>query len=295
MMKKCHLWFAFILCGTVLYANSYQEQMIKAEKLFKAKKYKEAAETYEEAILETEKSSERIKAKYGYWESLKRSNSGDRIAAAEALLYEEPDLTPKQMAELIEFIAKRSNKERREKAITFGLQKKLSEYDRSLILKAAANSSGAYDKLNDEILAMKNPAPVARAVALGNVATRTLWAERAPQKALSMFEEALKNNELNSQNRQFFLLGKARCHFALKQYQAAELTYTQALMNGTQPDFQNAAYEELLGLYIRVTKQYVKIEPLLKQAAKDRNLRKKQRQVFINAIKEIEKRRNQQK
>ena len=66
-------------------------------------------------------------------------------------------------------------------------------------------------------------------------------------------------------------------------------------MNGTQPDFQNAAYEELLGLYIRVTKQYVKIEPLLKQAAKDRNLRKKQRQVFINAIKEIEKRRNQQK
>ena len=51
-MKKCHLWFAFILCGTVLYANSYQEQMIKAEKLFKAKKYKEAAETYEEAILE---------------------------------------------------------------------------------------------------------------------------------------------------------------------------------------------------------------------------------------------------
>ena len=46
-MKKYHLWFALIQCGTILYAGSYQDQMTKAEELFKAQKYKEAAEAYE--------------------------------------------------------------------------------------------------------------------------------------------------------------------------------------------------------------------------------------------------------
>lgn len=294
-MKIQTVILSLTLGSNILLAGSYNEQMLQAEKLYKAKKYKEAAVAYEEAIIETEKSAERIKAKYGYFECLKHCNSGDKIAAAESLLYEEPELTPSQIAELIEYIGVRSQKERRDKAIAFGLQKKLSEYDRSIILMGAVNSGGAWDKWADEILAMKNPAPEARAVALGNVATRTLWGERKPQKALEMFNEALKNKELNKHNRQFFLLGKARCYFALKQYQAAEATYTQALMMGAQPDFQDAAYNELLSLYVRVTKQYNKIEPLLKQAAKDRNLRKKQRLIFVNALKEIEKRRNQNK
>ena len=275
-----------------LCADSFSEQIQKAEQLFKAKKYKAAAEAYDEAVLETEKPQERIKAKLGYLESLKKSRSGNRLAAAEALLYEENTLTPQQVADLTIYIVRIAGKEARAKAIEFAKKYPgMKEHEMSLVLMAAIDQGGAWDTHVESVLKMKNPAPVARAVALGSKATQVLWAERNPAKALPMFDEALANKHISRSNRQFFYLGKARAHWRSKQIAQAETSYLNALATPAVSSFQNAAYMELLGLYTR-TKQGIKIGPMVMRASKDKQLTAKQRQVFINALAEIQKRIN---
>ena len=281
-----------LLCLSVfpLLADNYSEQMRKADQLFKEKKYKAAAAAYDEAILETEKPQERIKAKYGYLESLKKSRSGNRLAAAESLLYEENTLTPRQVADLTIYIVRIANKETRTKAIEFAKKYPgMKEHEMSLVLMAAIEQGGAWDAHVESLLNMKNPAPVARAVALGSKATQVLWAERNPAKALPMFDEALANKHISRDNRQFYYLGKARSHWRLKQIRQAEESYLNALATPAVSNFQNAAYMELLGVYTR-TKQGIKIAPMVMRASKDKQLTAKQRQVFVNALEEIQKR-----
>jgi TRAP-type C4-dicarboxylate transport system substrate-binding protein len=86
-------------------------------------------------------------------------------------------------------------------------------------------------------------------------------------------------------------LGKARAHWRLKQIPQAEASYLNALATPAVSNFQNAAYMELLSLYTR-TKQGIKIGPMIMRASKDKHLTAKQRQVFINALAEIQKRMN---
>ena len=287
---KTGLLFLLLVGVLPLFADSYNELMKKADQLFKEKKYKQAAEVYDEAILETEKPAERIKAKSGYLESLKKSRSGNRLAAAEALLYEEKTLTPQQVADLTVYIVRIANKEARARAIEFAKKYPgMKEYEMSLVLMAAIDQGGAWDTHVESVLKMKKPAPVARAVALGSKATQVLWAERNPAKALPMFDEALAEKHISRINRQFFYLGKARSHWRLRQIPQAENSYLHALATPAVSNFQNAAYMELLSLYSR-TKQGIKIGPMIMRASKDKQLTAKQRQVFINALAEIQKR-----
>lgn len=290
-MKKAILVSALVWCGSVLVlGGTYEDLTARADRLFREKKFKDAATAYEDAALETESSAKRIRAKFGCWESLKQVRNGDAVGAAESLLYEESELSPEQMRTLIEFIAERSGEERRDKAIKFGAKKEgLTEYDRSLILKIAVNYGGAWDHASEEILAMKHPAPAARAVALGNVATTTLWGKRSPQTALPMFNEALAYKELGEEERQFFLLGRARCYMSLQNSRLAERDYRQALTLAAQPDLQNAGYGELLYLYSRLSKEPMKIGPLLEKAAKDESLRQRDRQRFVHMLEEFNK------
>lgn len=289
-MKKAVWVFLLVWCGPILLrAGAYEDLTARADKLFREKKFKDAAAAYEDAVLETKSAEQRIRAKFGCWESLKKVRNGNAVGAAESLLYEE-ELPPEQMRTLIEFIAERTGEERRNKAIRFGTKKEgLSEYDRSLFLKIAVRCGGAWDHASEEILAMKNPAPAARAVALGNAAVATLWGKRDPRTALAMLDEALAYKELDEEDRQFFLLSRARCYMALRQFRPAEKDYREALALATHPDFQDAGYNELLSLYARGTNEPMKIGPLLEKAAKDKNLRNRQRQRFVRMLEEFNK------
>ena len=99
--------------------------------------------------------------------------------------------------------------------------------------------------------------------------------------------------ELIGKDRQFYLLVHARCNVALKKFDLAENSYLAAIKIAKQRDFQEAAYNELIRVYV-ITKQGIKIEPLVKQAITDKRLVKRQRQVFSNLLAQIEKAKQQQ-
>ena len=282
------------LCILSLVHGNYQEEIKKADNFFKTGDFSLAAESYDEAVIEASSDAERIRAKKGLFNSLKKikKSAKNAVKAAEAILYEEKNLSPADLYELVKFIADKADLENRKKAVEFALKIKISdEYYRSLLLEIGIDNSGSWgsEKYIEEILAMKNPAPSARGNALGHKANVTLWAQKNPQEALKLFNRTLEIKELSASDRQFFSLGKARSALMLKQYKLAEEVYLYALSLGAHPDFQNAAYNELLNLYIR-TKQGEKIYPVFKRAAIDKNLRKKQRIIFQNGLKEIEKR-----
>ena len=136
---------------------------------------------------------------------------------------------------------------------------------------------------------MSNPAPVAKAHALGHRANIHLWVKKDYPGAIKYITQCLEIKELSRSDRQFFTLVKARAHLGMRQIQQAESCYLHAIASGSG-SFLDAAYKELLSVYIR-TKQGIKIEPLLREAAKNKKLSKKQREEFGNAVQEIEKRR----
>ena len=140
---------------------------------------------------------------------------------------------------------------------------------------------------------MKDPEPTAKANALGDLANVYLWSKRDPATALKYVSEALAIKELQGQERQFYLLVQARSYIGLKRFDMAEKSYLAAIKIGKQHNFQEAAYNELTRVYA-MTKQIVKIEPLLKRAAADKRLEKRQRQIFSNLLAQIEKAKQQQ-
>jgi len=98
---------------------------------------------------------------------------------------------------------------------------------------------------------------------------------------------------VTGKDRQFFLLVQARSYVGLRKIDMAESSYLKAIKNGKQHNFLEAAYNELLRIYV-LSKQGMKIEPLVKRAAADRRLYKNQRQIFANLLKEIRKAGTQQ-
>ena len=86
---------------------------------------------------------------------------------------------------------------------------------------------------------------------------------------------------------------QARSYLGLKRFDMAEKSYLTAIKIGKQHNFQEAAYNELIRVYV-MTKQGMKIEPLVKQAITDKRLVKRQRQVFSNLLAQIEKAKQQQ-
>ena len=186
-MKKISSALALLLSIGSLWGASYQELMTQAEQLAKGKKYSEAAAVFDDASLETENVSERIEARYRGFDCLRKARANNAVSTAETLLYDEPELSNDRKVDLISYIAQRNNIERRKRAIEFGLNLPgLNEKQRSLILLAALNSGGTWNSeaFVDEILAMKHPAPEARANALGHRANIHLWVKHDPSAAL---------------------------------------------------------------------------------------------------------------
>ena len=139
-MKKL-ISTVFVLSGA-----TFSEQMAEADKLYKAKKYKEAAAAYDDASPETEKAAERIKARFRSFESMAKTRSGETLATAENLLYDEAGLTPDQVVKLTKYIVNRGNGEQRRKALESGLKRKdFSELYRGRILLLAINNSGSFN------------------------------------------------------------------------------------------------------------------------------------------------------
>ena len=282
---------AFSLIGSA----AYDRQMAQADKLFKAGKYKEAAAVFDDASLETENAQKRINARYNSWLCLKKVKKSNAVSAAESLLYDEPELSNDRKVELISFIAVRGNSKHRQKVLEFGLGLKgLSEKQRSKILLVAMNSGGTWqsEAYVDELLAMKQPDPEAKANALGHRANVYLWVKRDSASALRYINQALAIKELSGKDRQFYLLVQARCYLAMKKFDMAEQSYLSAIEIAKQRDFQDAAYKELIRVY-SISRQGAKIEPLLKRAASDKSLTERQRLVFDNLLKEIDKVRKQ--
>ena len=290
-MKNFLIAISLTLVAFALMGKTYDEQMKQGEKFFKSKKFKDAAAAFDDASLETEDTQKRINARFRSWESLQKMRSRDAVSVAESLLYDEPELSFERKLTLISYIATRGKKEKSDKALEFGLNLKgLSERERSRVLLVAVKTRGTWQSevFVKEILAMKDPDPAAKANALGDVANVYLWSKRDPVTALKYVTEALAIKELKGQNRQFFLLVQARSYLGLKRFDMAEKSYLTAIKIGKQHNFQEAAYNELTRVYI-ITKQGMKIEPLLKRAAADKRLEKRQRQVFANLLVQIEK------
>lgn len=294
-MKIYLIAVAIALCFGSLYGSAYDEQINNADKLFKAGKYKEAAAAFDDASLETENPAKRIDARYRSWDCLKKAKAANTVSSAESLLYDESGLSTERKIELISYIAQRGNKESRKKVFEFALDLKgLTEKQRSKILLLAMESGGTWqsEAYVNEVLAMKNPDPVAKANALGHQANVYLWVKRDPATALKYINQALAIKELIGKDRQFYLLVHARCNVALKKFDLAENSYLAAIKIAKQRDFQEAAYKELIRIYV-ISKQGMKIEPLLKRASEDKRLNKRQRLVFSNLLTEIDKARKQ--
>ena len=295
-MRKFLFAISLTLSVFTLMGKSYDEQMKQGEKLFKSKKFKAAAAAFDDASLETEDTQKRINARFRSWEALQKMRSHDAVSTAESLLYDEPELSFDRKIELISYIVTRGKKEKSDKALEFGLNLKgLSERERSRVLLVAVKTRGTWqsEAFVKEILAMKDPDPTAKANALGDLANVSLWSKRDPATALKYVSEALAIKELQGQERQFYLLVQARSYIGLKRFDMAEKSYLAAIKIGKQHNFQEAAYNELTRVYA-MTKQIVKIEPLLKRAAADKRLEKRQRQIFTNLLAQIEKAKKQQ-
>ena len=295
-MRKFLFAISLTLSVFTLMGKSYDEQMKQGEKLFKSKKFKAAAAAFDDASLETEDTQKRINARFRSWEALQKMRSRDAVSTAESLLYDEPELSFDRKIELISYIVTRGKKEKSAKALEFGLNLKgLSERERSRVLLVALKSCGTWqsEAFVKEILAMKDPDPTAKANALGDLANVSLWSKCDPATALKYVSEALAIKELQGQERQFYLLVQARSYIGLKRFDMAEKSYLGAIKIGKQHNFQEAAYNELTRVYA-MTKQIVKIEPLLKRAAADKRLEKRQRQIFTNLLAQIEKAKKQQ-
>ena len=295
-MRKFLFAISLTLSVFTLMGKSYDEQMKQGEKLFKSKKFKAAAAAFDDASLETEDTQKRINARFRSWEALQKMRSHDAVSTAESLLYDEPELSFDRKIELISYIVTRGKKEKSDKALEFGLNLKgLSERERSRVLLVAVKTRGTWqsEAFVKEILAMKDPDPTAKANALGDLANVSLWSKRDPATALKYVSEALAIKELQGQERQFYLLVQARSYIGLKRFDMAEKSYLAAIKIGKQHNFQEAAYNELTRVYA-MTRQIVKIEPLLKRAAADKRLEKRQRQIFTNLLAQIEKAKKQQ-
>ena len=295
-MRKFLFAISLTLSVFTLMGKSYDEQMKQGEKLFKSKKFKAAAAAFDDASLETEDTQKRINARFRSWEALQKMRSRDAVSTAESLLYDEPELSFDRKIELISYIVTRGKKEKSDKALEFGLNLKgLSERERSRVLLVALKSRGTWqsEAFVKEILAMKDPDPTAKANALGDLANVYLWSKRDPATALKYVSEALAIKELQGQERQFYLLVQARSYIGLKHFDMAEKSYLAAIKIGKQHNFQEAAYNELIRVYV-MTKHGMKIEPLVKQAITDKRLVKRQRQVFSNLLAQIEKAKQQQ-
>jgi len=293
--KKFLLPAVLLAISSGIYAGDFNTQMVQAEKLFKAGKYKEAAAAYDDASLETEKAAERIKARYLGWESLKKARSGNALKTAESILYDEAELGPAQAVALVSYICSRSYAETAQKAISFVLKRNdLSENQRSRILCLALNNGGTFnsEKYIEEILAMKKPDPAARAVALGHRGNILMWVKKDFIGAVNAFEEALNAKELSRSDRMFFHMAKARAHIGLRQYETAEKNFRRAITIGANQGFLNFAYKELFGLYAR-TKQTLKAYNLLVEASKDKRLNNSQRLFFADLIKKIDEAKRQ--
>ena len=288
-MKISLIAVTIVLCIGSLYGGTYEEQMKQADKLSEEKKYKEAAAVFDDASLETENTEKRIEARYRSWDCLRKAKAANTVLSAESLLYDESHLSTDRKLELIQYIAKRGNKESRKKVFEFALDLKgLTEKQRSKILLWAMNSGGTWqsEAYVNEVLSMKNPDPVAKANALGHRANVYLWVKRDSLTALKYINQALAIKELIGQDRQFYLLVQARCYATLKKFAQAEKSYLAALKIAKQRDFQEAAYQELVRVYV-MSRQVLKIEPLLKRASADKSLTKRQRLVFSNLLTKI--------
>ena len=295
-MKKFLIAISLSLAAFVLMGSSYDEQMKQAEQLFKTKKFKEAAAAFDDASLETEDTQKRINARFRSWESLQKIRSNDAVSSAESLLYDEMELNFERKLALISYIARRGKKEKSAKALEFALNLKgLTERERSRVLLIALKNQGTWqsEAYVKEVLAMKDPDPAAKANALGDLANVYLWNKRDPGTALKYVKEALAIKELQGQERQFYLLVQARSYIGLKRADMAEKSYLAAIKIGKQHNFQEAAYIELLRTYA-MTRQNLKIEPLMKRAAADKQLEKRQRLIFKNMLDKIEKAKQQQ-
>lgn len=295
-MNKFIIIIALALTAFALTGKTYDEQMKQGETLFKSKKFKAAAAAFDDASLETEDTQKRINARFRSWECLQKMRSHDAISTAESILYDEAELSFERKLALISYIVTRGRKEKSQKALEFGLNLKgLSERERSKILLAAMSAGGTWqsEAYVKEILAIKDPDPAAKANALGDRANVYLWVKRDPVNALKYVNQALAIKELTGKDRQFFLLVQARSYVGLRKIDMAESSYLKAIKNGKQHNFLEAAYNELLRIYV-LSKQGMKIEPLVKRAAADRRLYKNQRQIFANLLKEIRKAGTQQ-
>ena len=290
-MTKFLIAVGLSLSTLLLMANSYDTQMKRAEQLFKAKKFKTAAAAFDDASLETEDTQKRINARFRSWECLQKMRSHDAISTAESILYDEAELSFERKLALISYIASRGRKEKTKKALEFGLNLKgLSERKRSQVLLIALKTGGTWQSEDyvKEILAMKDPDPAAKANALGDLANVCLWSKRDPANALKYITEALAIKELKGQDRQFYLLVQARSYIGLMRLDMAEKSYLAAIKIGKQHNFQEAAYNELIRVYA-MSRQGMKIEPLVKRATADKRLEKRQRQVFSNLLAQIKK------
>lgn len=277
------LFIGALLSSVILTAGEFETKFSQAQKHFKAESYREAATAYEEAVLEAENDSERIKAKFGCLESLKLAHVEkiERISAAETLLYDEPTLTPAQVLELTEYICEIAAKETRKKAIEFAQkQQDFSGKQRSRVLLLILNESGFWAiGVPEKILEIEYADPEAKALAYGNLGNVTLHIKRQPEQAILLFGKALVIPELSQNRRQFFTLCKARAYLANENYAEAEQLYRQAIAMATAPDFQEAAYEELNALLIK-TLNIPAARLLISQAASDQSLRPKARKKF---------------
>ena len=280
-----------LLISASLFATASDEKFAQADKLFQEGKYSEAAALFDDASLETEDARKRIEARYRSWDCLRKQRAKNALSSAESLLYDESELSNIRKIELILYIASRSKKEKREKVLEFGLNLEgLDEKQRSRILLAAINSGGTWknESFINEILAMKEPDPCAKANALGHLANLYLIAKGDPESALKYVKEALEIKELGGKDRQFYTLVQARACFALKQFKLAEKSYLSAIEISQQHNFQETAYRELIRLYL-FSGQKTKAEQLIKRAASDKKLKKRQQMVFSNLLAEIEK------
>ena len=136
---------------------------------------------------------------------------------------------------------------------------------------------------------MSDPDPEAKAHALGHRANLLLWVKKDYPNAIKYVSQSLAIKELSPEDRQFFTLVKARTHLRMGQVQQAEDCYLSAIANGSR-SFIASAYKELMVVYAK-TGQQQKIEPLLREAANNKRVYKKQRDEFSNIIREVEKRR----
>ena len=273
----------FSLNGVFVYGD-FQQDILRADRLFARKKYSAAQKYYIRSLKTASKSVQRVRAKSGILNCMFKRGEKDEIlcSAVEDIVFREPALSAQSLVRLFSFYAdKEPQEKKRLKMAEFALQRKnLSEYQRSLIFagilqRMGTTRAGKYIK---QILSLPGAAPRARGLALGYKANNVMISRKDFKQADKLFSEALSCPGLPSQERQFFLMRQAIARLSAGDRTGAEKAFLLGLKEPSSVHL-SAVYEELEKLYSSSGRTGA-VAALVSRAAEDKRLTGRAREIY---------------